>query len=180
MKVKCKFCLERVPEENMKAHVTAVGSSCRAALETVRLLGLGLRPLPKTHSLPAWTRRGMITIAYTRGAYEGEPRGRQKMRATPEEQHWVPQWVDIIVDLWSGPIYTEGDIRQAQRDACLHHVKVMWTSSMKQWILDARKEDLRAVRDLLKKYGAILGAPPMLLEEFEKAGKFQDERRRPK
>lgn len=177
MKIKCKFCAELVDETQLKAHLLTAGSSCRAALETVRLLGMNLRPLPKTHSLPAWMHEGVIIVATTRGKYEGEPRADKGFLAVPEEQHWVPRWVDIIVELWAGPIYVEGEVKQAQRDACLHEVKTTWTSSMKSMIVDAYTEDLRAVRDLLMQRGAVVGPQPLLISEFEKLGRpFSDPR----
>lgn len=171
MKVKCRFCLELIDEEKVRDHVLTRGSSCRAAIETVRMLGMGMRPLPATHSLPAWMRDGMVTVMQTRGKYEGEPREEQGFLAVPEEQHWIPRWVDIIVELWSGPIYVHGEVKQAQRDACLHDVKTLWTSSMKKQIVDAYREDLRAVRALLVRFGAVIGDPPMLITEFEALGR---------
>lgn len=170
MKIKCKFCLELMEEEQLKEHLTTTGTSCRSALETVRLLGLGFRPLPPTHSLPAWARESVVVMK-TRAKYEGEPREDKGLLPKPEEQHWVPRWMDIIVTLWAGPIYVHGQIKQAQRDACLHEVKTLWTSSMKQQIVDAFSEDLRAVRDLLKTKSAFVGEPPMLISEFEKLGR---------
>lgn len=174
MNVKCKFCQEQVDESQLKVHVTQEGGACRAALETVRLLGSGLRPLPPTHTLPSWARAHLVHVAKTRGKYEGEPRAEKGFTAEPTEQHWIPRWADIIVELWGGPIYTEGEVKQAQRDGCLEHVYRMWSSTMKTQIVDAYKEDLRAVRDLLKQHNAFVGDPPMLLSEFEKQGRFQD------
>lgn len=169
MKVRCSHCGERVDEMRLLEH--AWSGRCRAASLTHALLKDGLRPLPPTHSLPSWMRMGMIRIEKTRGKYEGEPRHEQGFLDEATEQHWVPRWVDIMVDLWSGPIYMQGAERQQQRDLALHHVKTLWTSSMKQQIVDAYREDLRAVREApvtaTKRERALEALKPRELSEDE-------------
>ncbi len=167
MKRRCVHCGELVEAERMRAHVIELG--CIAAARTLFLLREGLRPVPaETHTLPPW-----CVEAYdrhlTRGKYEGEPRADVGLLAEPVLQLWVPRWMDIIVDLWSGPISMQGEARAIQRDNVLHIVKLMWTSSMKQQIVDAYREDLRAVRELLRPI--IVGTPPMLIVEFEAMGR---------
>ncbi len=160
----CKLCGQRVPEAALRDHLRV--GRCASALLTFRLLKEGWRPLPaNSNSLPAWC------LGYpkhlTRGRYEGEPREDMGFLPDPVPQLWVPRWLDIIVDLWSGPIALEGEPRQLQRDEVLWTVESSWSAPAKQKIVDAYREDLRAVRDLLRP--VIVGPLPQLIVDVEKA-----------
>ncbi len=165
MKIKCPSCAESIEASFSTQH--RLGDRCKAAWTTREFIRMGLRPFPLTHSLPEWVGFA-FRVSLTRGKYEGEPREDMGFLPLPVKQLWVPRWIDIIADLWSGPIYIEGEHRKHQRDLVLEHVKTLYTSGMKQQIVDAYREDLRAVRDLLKPI--IIGELPQLLVDFEKVG----------
>lgn len=176
MNIRCKFCSELLDEAALKSHLLEAGSQCRSALETIRLLGNGLRPFPVGHTLPDWM-QPMIIIAKTRAKYDGEPRYEQGLLAAAEEQHWVPRWIDVVTELWAGPIYVEGERRRLQRDLVLKELQTQWSAPRLKQIVDASKEGLLSVRELLKRGGAIIGDPPMMLKEFEDLGRFKDKER---
>lgn len=136
-------------------------------IETTRkLLVDGWRPFPLSHSLPYFIPISR-TPYKTVGPYNGEPRVEQPFLAVPEMQIWARRWVDIIVELWAGPIHLQGEKRELQRNDVLMTIQMLWTSSMKQRLYDAYTEDLRAVRELLVRDRIIKGPPPMLLIEVE-------------
>lgn len=163
-RVKCLRCGERLPEVELRGHSL---DDCKARMKTFVYFKHRLRPFPVGHSLPLHF-LPPVHADLTRGAYSGEPREEQPLLVKAERQFWVPHWVDVIVELWAGPIHMEGAQRLAQRDECIRSVLTLFTSSMKGQIVDAQKEDLRAVREVLKKFGAYQGPPPQLIEEVER------------
>lgn len=139
---------------------------CYATRRGFELLKDGMRPFPQGHSIPAWF---PLHKAATRIGYDGEPRDAQPLLVMPEPQLWGPFWLDIIIELWAGPIDIDPMpmLRENQRNEVIQVVVTSFTSSMKLAIVDARREDLRAVRELLKTW--IKGPAPMLIEEVEGA-----------
>lgn len=155
-RIQCPLCRERMPEHLLKEHTLGL---CKASAKTYVYLKHALRPFPDGHTLPEW----LVPIAsdLTRCSWEGEPREAQPLLPTPTMQHWVPRWVDIIVELWVGSIYLEGGERKTQRDLVLAHV--LQSPKLQRDLIDAYAEDLRAVRDHLK--ACIVGPLPQLLSE---------------
>lgn len=139
---------------------------CVATRSGFALLAEEMRPFPSTHSLPSWF---PLRKAATRAPYEGEPRDAMPLLANPEPQYWAHRWVDTVVELWAGPIYIEGGLRLAQRDAVLMTILTLWTSSMRRrvWESVAHDGDLRAARDYLDLAGVINGPLPQLIDEVE-------------
>lgn len=162
-RVKCVRCGERLRELDLRAHTL---DDCKARMKTFVYFKHRLRPFPAGHSLPSFL--PPLHVDMTRGAYDGEPREEQPLLVRAERQWWAPTWVDVIVKLWSGPIFIEGAGRTAQRDQCIRHVLTMFTSGMKGQLVDACREDLRSAREVLKKFGAYAGPDPQLIEEVEK------------
>lgn len=177
--VRCDRCKELVHPHAFAQHTL---DACKAAGRTYLLIEAGFRPFPVGNTLPAWL--ALISQTHeTRGAYEGEPREEQKLLTTPVTQYWLPRWVDIIVELWAGATFVESDLadadtlpaalntiyrlsgsvgaRRAQRNVVLE--KVLHDKPLQQKIVDAYREDLRAVRDLLRPH--IVGPPPTLYSE---------------
>ena len=133
--------------------------------KALTLLRLGYRPYPRGHSLDSTF---VLYETLSAAPYQGEPREDMAPLPANEDQFWVQRWVDIIVELWAGPIALEGATRRAQRDSVLRHVRVLFTEHQKSMLVAAYSEDLRAVRDYLKQHRAIIGSPPVLIEEWEK------------
>jgi hypothetical protein len=158
----CPRCKERVLVTEERQHTV---DQCKAAAKTFAYLRSGLRPFPEGHSLPAWMYAPFID--QTRSAYDGEPREERPLLTIPETQLWFPRWVDIIVALWSGPIYLEGATRQAQRDDVLRRVASSSTHFQRR-LIDAHAEDLRAVRAYVAPM--VTGPLPQLLSEVEGRG----------
>lgn len=160
--VKCHKCGERLREADLSAHY---GLACASADLTYKLFAKGLRPLPMGHSVPGYV-VGMRLK--TRGAYDGEPREEVPLLDTAVEQDWIERWSDIIVSLWSGSIYLEGEPRVLQRNQVLFTIATSHTH-LQERVVDAYAEDLRAVRETVKP--VILGTPPLLLSEVERRGR---------
>ncbi len=141
---------------------------CQATQRGFELLAIDppIRPFPLTHSIPRWF---PLHKAASRCPYEGEPRAEKRLLVAPEPQLWGPRWLDILVELWAGPIYLEGEPRLIQRNETLQHITTRWTSSMKRkiWESVANDGDLRAARDYLKSWDAIKGPLPQLIDEVE-------------
>jgi hypothetical protein len=125
-----------------------------------------VRPFPVTHSIPRWFPLHKVA---TRTPYEGEPREEMRLLEVPEPQLWGPRWLDVIVELWAGPIELGGPAYLAQRNDVIQTVVTLWTSSMKRkiWESVTRDGDLRAARDYLAP--VIKGPLPMLIAEVERA-----------
>lgn len=120
----------------------------------------GLRPLPLTNTLPDWLPRDH---AWSDGAYEGEPRDTLFLDEACH-QVWVHQWVDIVVELWNGPIDLEGERRLLQRNETLRTVAAL--ARVQSLVVEAyRREGLKGAREVLMHW--TIGPPPMLIEEFE-------------
>lgn len=159
--MKCPACPDPSPDPK---HVPN-DMTCFATRRGFELLSNERRPFPRTTSIPKWV---PLYKAASRAPYEGEPRAEMPLLVVPEPQLWGPRWLDVIIELWAGPIaidFTRS--RQAQRDKVIETVSTLWTSSMKRkiWESVARDGDLRAVRDYLKPI--IHGPLPELIDEVE-------------
>jgi len=148
-----------MPEQQLQAHTL---DACKAAARSYVLIKHGLRPFPQGHSLPAFL-MPLANVQVSRAAWEGEPREEKVLLLEPEIQFWMPRWVDIVTELWVGSNYLEGEKRIAQRDAVLQ--VVLQDKPLQGKIVDAYREDLRAVRELLRPH--IIGPLPVLLSEHE-------------
>lgn len=125
----------------------------------------GLRPLPAGNSLPPnFPRR----VEQTCGRYEGEPREELPLASSNTEQHWVPRWVDIVLELWAGSVaLAAGPAEQRQ----LHQRNLVLQAAFKSpamqvLIVDAYdRVGLRGAREAVQP--VIVGSPPLLIEEVE-------------
>lgn len=157
----CSTCKVEVPRKHMQQHT--LGIRHRAAALTYNLYEQGLRPLPTGNTLPEFVPR---RIELTRGVYEGEPRAELPLCREPVQQEWVARWIDIIVELWTGPIDLKGEVAKRQRDIVLSALLTV-SEQRHRAICDAFDSGgLKAVREHLAPI--TFGEAPILIEEFER------------